>query len=440
MSNGTKRAIPLATPVILVFLFSASAYGGSMPPLSVTLAAPGQGAHTLMMAAGSTAAAGGGAAWPEDAVTGAAYARPLSLEEAVAQALQDGPAMQAARWERDRDQLSWERGRDAADQIDETVLSNTVGWSFDAARAKHVGRRQAELTEALAGRKLRAAEFNARKQVEEAYYGVLKAEDAVRIAEANLDRARRQLAMARAQYAAGVKSRLDVLTAEKEAGQAEAGVSDARRGRTAAAMALNRLLGLPLDTPLRLTTRFVDPAAGIGTGPAGAAATGTGKSSAPAAGDGDGPPLAESIERALSRRPDLLALQDAVELARLTLDQAKKFYTPNVYAYRQAVLDLRGADLALAQKKVEVEMEVRRAHAVMRSAVDRIALLRQAVEQAREGFRVAGLMYGNGLSTYQDLANARLGLLQAETDLAEALYDYNLARSVFLVATAEGVD
>lgn len=152
------------------------------------------------------------------------------------------------------------------------------------------------------------------------------------------------------------------------------------------------------------------------------------------------PDLEAAIERALRHRPDLQALRDGVELARLTFDQAKKYYTPNVYAYRQAELDLRGAELALEQAVANAEFQVRTAHAAMQGAAEQLAITRKAVEQAREGFRVANLLYVNGMNTSKDLADARLGLLQAETQAVQALFDYNVARSQFGVYSAEGVN
>ena len=177
-------------------------------------------------------------------------------------------------------------------------------------------------------------------------------------------------------------------------------------------------MGLPLDTALKLKSRFAD-AQGAGTGL---------------------PDLPAALERALKRRPDVLALADAFDLSKLSFDLAKKYYTPNVYAYRQAELDLRGAELALSRKKADVDFEARAAHAVMQDAAERLVILRKAVEQAREGFRVANLMYEKGLSTSQDMAVARVGLLRAETQVSEALFDYNLARSRFGIATAEGLE
>lgn len=366
---------------------------------------------TLLAGSVALAAAGAGLARDATVVSAAATAPAMefTLPQAVERALAHGPAMAQARLNFDQAKLSADQGQSAARGLSPEVIS-----SLDQAKAKYVSERSAQLTEAAKDRDLKVAELNARQQAEEAYYRVLKADDAVSIGEADLDRAKKQLALVKTQYAAGVKSRLDVLTAESEAAQADVALLQARRGRLTAVMQLNQTLGLPLETPLKLVTRFAEEPAG-----------------AP-------PDLTAAIEEALKRRPDVTGLADALELARLTLDLTARYYTPNVYTYRQAELDLRGAELALKRKQTDVELEVRSAHGALRDAGERLELLRGALEQAREAYRVANLMYENGLSTSQELAAARVALMRAETQAAQAVFDYNLAWSRFRLATADG--
>ncbi len=194
--GGTVVAKVLQHPVrwallaILVLLFSGSAFGGSVPEASGANAAA-----TGDTAAGTGAVPGGAGASSGQTNMAPPAARSLSLEEAVYQGLKTGLDMKAALLELDRDRLSWEQARDAAGRIDSDLIMD-----MDTAKAKYVTQRRAELLEAAAGRKLKQAELNARQKVEEAYYDVLKADDGLRVAEANLDRAQRQLAMVRAQY------------------------------------------------------------------------------------------------------------------------------------------------------------------------------------------------------------------------------------------------
>ena len=62
-------------------------------------------------------------------------------------------------------------------------------------------------------------------------------------------------------------------------------------------------------------------------------------------------------------------------------------------------------------------------------AEQQLLLLEESVEVAREDFRVQQERYGLGAATILELVSSQIALLQAENDLINARYDYQIARA-----------
>jgi len=89
-------------------------------------------------------------------------------------------------------------------------------------------------------------------QVVQAYQGVARADEFVRVAEEALRNAQERLRIIRAQVDAGVAAQFDLLRAETAVAQAEQAVLNARNQRELAAAALNNLLGRDLGAPVQV--------------------------------------------------------------------------------------------------------------------------------------------------------------------------------------------
>jgi len=86
----------------------------------------------------------------------------------------------------------------------------------------------------------------------------------------------------------------------------------------------------------------------------------------------------------------------------------------------------------------QFRLEVRSAWLSLQEAHERITAQRENVSTARENLRIARERYGMGLLSFLELKDAELSLTQARTNLAQALYDYSVARSALERAVGGG--
>ncbi len=176
------------------------------------------------------------------------------------------------------------------------------------------------------------------------------------------------------------------------------------------------------------------------------------------------PPIHESLDRALTLRPEYKAVlkKKIILEERIKIAQGKRL--PDIYAggeYSSRAGDSLGfkenwyAGVRLSvpvfdgglisaevskertelQKALEEERslklaiskEVRDAYIAIANADERISVTEKAIESARETMRVERLKYETGAGTTTDVIDAQSALLRAETDYYQALFDRELA-------------
>lgn len=275
-------------------------------------------------------------------------------------------------------------------------------------------------------------------QTRSAYYGVLLSQSLTRSNEATLAAARSQLATAEARYAAGTAPRFDVLRAQTQVSQAEQNLTQSQSQSTTSMVALDRMLGVPLNRTYTLTE----------------------------------PPLAPTptesldtlIATAESQRPEILAAQAQVAAARSGIRLARAELIPGldlVASYQtvekpnpsqsvgwtlsavvnwslfnggRASSDLHEAQTltAEAQTNLEdtrraVEQDVRTAYADVQTAAANIVTARAGLAQAQEAYDIATVRYEAGVGTATELADALATLSTARTNLDRAIFNYNIA-------------
>lgn len=134
--------------------------------------------------------------------------------------------------------------------------SYSLGLNYSLNWATVLGPKQAkaERRTTLAG--IGAAESNLVRQVTTAYVELLRQEDAVRIAQQQLENARFNLRLAQGQLEVGQVTPIDVGQAEVQVGRSEVRVLQTLNGATTSRMRLLQLLGLPVDQQFESTTEF----------------------------------------------------------------------------------------------------------------------------------------------------------------------------------------
>jgi len=240
-----------------------------------------------------------------------------------------------------------------------------------------------------------------------------------------------------ARYDAGSAPRLDVIQAQVSVAQADNDLIANERDIANAQAALNRTLGRVVGAAVAPTDSLDIPA-----------------------------PLPDSIsidQMALANRPELAILRNQQSGAHASTSLVKEFWLPDLtfavgrdYAVPGSPLFTTGialplpafywqhsrGDIAQAQHfereldatyrdtRAQVTQDVRSAYANASTAMRQVAFIRDVlVPAARESYRVSSTSYSLGGSSALEVLTARTALLQAESQLADALAAANTARA-----------
>lgn len=241
-----------------------------------------------------------------------------------------------------------------------------------------------------------------------------------------------------ARFEGGTVAKLDVIRARVALAQAENDLIGGARDVSIAVDALDRLIGLPLGTPITVADSLAVPSA---------------------------LPPPDSLERmALAARPELgnLAAQQAGARATTTLARefwlpdftlsAQRDYGPNgsgalfsagvalplpVFYWQHSKGEIAGArhrelELNASYRDLEAQIaqDVRATYATASTALRQAIYIRdQLLPAAREAYRVASVSYGLGGSSALDVLDARRSLLDAQRQYTDALAAASSSRS-----------
>jgi outer membrane protein TolC len=287
-----------------------------------------------------------------------------------------------------------------------------------------------------------------RLQVEQAYVQALLAGELVGISGEALAQAEAFLDEEQLRLRAGRASDLEVLRAEVELENLRPQLVQAQNAEEVATLNLKRLANIPYDRPVVLTTPLTLP-----------------------------PPEAlEDVEldpeAILSARAAIQAAEEQVEIRRaqvrleraaylprvaLTSTYARQLFADEVFdfggdwrpdftvgvgvqvpifsgfqraaAVEQARVELSRARYQLTQLEEAVLLQLQQALGEKRRARSLIAARQRTVGQAERVYTLTELQYEQGVTTQLEVSNARLALLQARSNLVQALADFYLADS-----------
>lgn len=177
-----------------------------------------------------------------------------------------------------------------------------------------------------------------------------------------------------------------------------------------------------------------------------------------------GPPVADVIELANTRRPDLLASRAQIAASEAAYRSARIEARPNISASagynidprstgdrrlnfgatvaiplfdaggrkseaRAAYDDLQSAQIRLTQTQRDVQTEVETALTNIAGQIERLKNARELVINAQNNLETATERYRAGVGIALDITTASSQLFQAQTSLASAEFDYQIARS-----------
>ncbi len=317
------------------------------------------------------------------------------------------------------------------------------------------GRITAEVRQARAARTgaeiaLTSARAQVMLDVAQAYYDAVLADRLLKIAEATLAQAETTLSQTRLAKQVGNQPEFELLRARVTRDNQLPVVIQQRSARDLAYLNLERLLKLPLDERLDLTTTLEDTTTSPGTRLAALLSSNSDTSAA------ERSPVRQAFQNVLAQR-SAVDVARAERLPSITLSSAfgrvafptgfpswDQFLTNwTVSASLQLPIFLGGAirgDKMIAEAN-EREAEARLRQTTQFAAVDTrnaIAQLRAAEaqyaassgteDQASRAYDIAQLRYREGISTQTELSASRIQLQQARANRAQATRDLQVAR------------
>ncbi len=447
----------------------------------------------------------------------------LSLDAAVGRALQVGEEVRLAGAQVDVTRAQMVGARATA--LPQLRLSSTYSHQLENARAQAVGsifgqsntyNSGVNLSQTLfqGGRVVSAARAANRigdaavltaeetrrsvtLAVQRAYLGALLADRLVAIQEGNLALASDRLAQVQQLESGGRAARYDVLRARVERANLEPLAIQARNDRDLVLIELKRLLNLPLEQPVRLTTVLDGEAVAaavasvsIGPAPRGQVADPTGQTAGRAVDERASVQAARLTAEArhfsvrVARAELLPTVSIAATIGYLAFPPGGFFQNvptqigrldpvpcppgsaPDRVCTQQnggwfsdrslqvavswplfdglrtraniqvAQAQARIADLQLDQEREAVAVEIARARRQLERAGATYAAQRQTVDEADETYRLASLRFTRGLGTQLEASDAQLLRLTAQVNAARAAVDLYLAAAE--LARAEG--
>jgi outer membrane protein len=412
----------------------------------------------------------------------AAQSPPLTLEEAVRQALAAHPALEAAQARERASEARRLQARsgyqprvqfqeafqigdnpvyvfsskltqrqfNASDFLIDNLVSpdpyrnfqtqlNAEQTIWDGGATKN-GLRAAEVGIKMTAEEKRRVEMEVVANVARAYFGIGLSEESLRVAREAVQAAEADLARANTLHNAGMATEADVLAVSVHLASLKEQEIRRASGLEVARAALNQAMGLGLDTPHTLTTPLTAAAA-----PASTAAQ------------------YESFAR--EQRPEVRLAGFAQTLAEVRGNEAKAALLPQVFVRgafeadtknfvttgganwlfvgglrwnlfdgsrtkyaRQEARDL-AAGAAAEQRNAQsaVQLQARQSFADWRSAQERIAVTQSSIAMAEETLRIVRNRYSAGMANITEVLRAQTALLEAQTRRLIAVFDQRLA-------------
>lgn len=286
-------------------------------------------------------------------------------------------------------------------------------------------------------------------QVKRSYYELLRACGQADAAQAAVNVAAVRLKNTEARYKEGTVPKFDLTTAQVDLANLNQNLIAAQSRVSIAQANLNRVLGLPADTPTQVL-----------------------KSAIPV--DIYEVDIPKSAKTALERRPEIKIQQRSIALNKTNIALQRTAAKPSLginghYDYvstqafstsntswvaaatlsipvwdggvtkakvDQAYADLYAAQDTLAQTEQRISQEVSNAALVLVEAAKRTQTTAENVKLAEEALRLANVRYEAGIAVLVEVTNAESQLTQARFNEVNALYDYAIALAELQRVTA----
>jgi outer membrane protein len=271
--------------------------------------------------------------------------------------------------------------------------------------------------------------------VKESFTNINFAVRLIRVNQQALERAELNLRSARGFFEVGTRPKSDVTRAEVDVANARVDVIRARNAERLARVALATAMGLPATTPLEIQDNLIYQPVTLDS--------------------------ARLLEEALRQRPESRQAKLQADAADSRVRRAFRDFFPDITGggfygasrpemneiwelnlalnwslfdggnriarYREAKANVDAALARVKSAELDISREVEQAQNNVVEADERIQAAQVAVASAQENFRLAQGRFDAGVGTILELTDAQLALTQAQNTEAQALADYRIA-------------
>jgi len=294
----------------------------------------------------------------------------------------------------------------------------------------------------------RASKIDMRKQVTDAYFNILLAEESLKVLQQSIDNSKETLRTVKTSYERGLSSEYDYIRAQVQVNNLNPSYLSAKNGVDLAKLQLKMLLSIPMEQEIGIKEELVDYE--------------------------DNLKLLEKYEndRATEYNSTLRQLDLNIQSLQHTLKMTKYQHLPTLsafgqYAYQTQAEDFKfqdykwvssaavgltlsipifngntiinqtkQAEMSLKELQLQRDytseaqnLQVTSALDNMRTANEQLLVNKEAIAQAEKGYDIAKVRYNTGVGTILELNDSELALTQSRLNYQQALYDYLTAEA-----------
>ena len=306
--------------------------------------------------------------------------------------------------------------------------------------------RMAEINEQLSANSFNAANQNTLYTIDQTYWTVVSLRQKERLAKSFLELVKKLDSDVHKMIQEGVATRADGLKVDVKVNEAEMAVTQVENGLSLAKMLLCQLCGLPVSDEITLADENTD---NLSVSAASAQF---------------------NMETAMSNRPELKMLENAVEISEQTTKLVRAAFLPQValtggymvmnpnpfngfekefsgvfnvgvlvrvpvwnwfegaYKVRASKAATTMANLELDDAREKIELQVNQSSFKVKEANKRLAMAMKNAERAEENLRCANLGFKEGVMQSTEVMEAQTAWLQAHTQKIDAAIDVRLSQ------------
>ncbi|MBZ4687959.1 MAG: outer membrane protein TolC [Clostridiales bacterium] len=346
-----------------------------------------------------------GAAWQPEKAEADSDVMNFTLDEAIEYGLKNSPEIKKLEIDEKIAEVNLKSAKSGASKSKDARDKYSTGTSWETLQVEMVNPVLQEANYKIQEKSLRHMRDALKLQIEKKYYDVIYAKKSLENSQESLDRANEELRLAEVKYEVGNIAKIGVKQAEAQAASKQASYIAAKNKYQNEIMAFNKLLGLPLDAKINLISGLELKGEDINLEAA----------------------ISEAIEKDIS----VFSKREMLKVAEVSLEAAKKIYSPKVNTYKQMLYELEKSKIDLQEQEKELKMTIKETYLSLKALEGQYEALEKAVDAASEGYRLTKISYEVGIATQVELMQRAEELHQAETNLLNVLYNYNVLKAQF---------